>query len=100
MYSILAVLTTTMLVHLLMFSSTYNELVYAQQQEENQTNNTSKNGGNASYSFEAIINIEGNATKHLGATFFDTNATGNLEFLKSVVGVYKDVLDEKGTFAM
>jgi hypothetical protein len=175
MYSILAVLTTTMIVHLLMFSSTYNELVYAQQQqqEENQINDTkkeeqmnlnlgkpiyteiftapksqddkltssiysflgngtsngieisssgnglivprddgtsaitdgralftSKNGGKASYSFEAIINIEDNATKHLGAAFFDTNATGNLEFLKNIVGVYKAVLDEKGTFAM
>jgi hypothetical protein len=62
---------------------------------------TSKNGnGKASYSFEAIINIEGNATKHLGAAFFDANATGNLEFLKNVVGVYKAVLDEKGTFDM
>jgi hypothetical protein len=61
---------------------------------------TSKNGGNASYSFEAIINIEGNITRHLGAAFFDVNATGNLEFLKNIVGVYKAVLDEKGTFAM
>jgi hypothetical protein len=62
---------------------------------------TSKNdGGNASYSFEAIISIEENVTRHLGAAFFDANTTGNLEFLKNVVGVYKAVLGEKGTFAM
>lgn len=59
-----------------------------------------KNGGKASYSFEAIIDIKENVTKHLGAAFFDANATGNLEFLTSVVGVYKAVLDEKGTFNM
>jgi hypothetical protein len=61
---------------------------------------TSGNGGSASYSFEAIINMEDNITKHLGAAFFDANATGNLEFLKSVVGVYKALIDEKGTFVM
>jgi hypothetical protein len=61
---------------------------------------TSKNGGNASYSFESIINIKDNVTRNLGAAFFDANATGNLEFLNSVVGVYKAVLDEKGTFNM
>jgi hypothetical protein len=61
---------------------------------------TSKNGSNASYSFEAIINMEENVTRHLGAAFFDANATGNLEFLKNIVGVYKAVLDEKGTFTM
>jgi hypothetical protein len=60
----------------------------------------SKNGGNASYSFEAIINIKDNVTRHLGAAFFDANATGDLEFLSSGVGVYKAVLDEKGTFDM
>jgi hypothetical protein len=32
------VLTTTMIAPLPMFSSTYNELIYAQQQKENQTN--------------------------------------------------------------
>lgn len=61
---------------------------------------TSKNGGNASYSFQAIINIKDNVTRHLGAAFFDANATGNLEFLKSIVGVYKAELGEKGTFTM
>lgn len=60
---------------------------------------TSKNGS-ASYSFEAIIDIEDNVTKHLGAAFFDANATGNLEFLNSMVGVYKALIDERGTFAM
>ena len=43
---------------------------------------TSENG-RASYSFGAIINIEDNVTRHLGAAFFDANATGSLEFLKS-----------------
>jgi hypothetical protein len=173
LYSILIVLTTTIVVSLSLFSSTYDDLVYAQQHEEkNQTIDikleeqmnlnlgkpiytekftapkshdkltssvysfsgngtlngleisssgngfivpredgthaitdgkalfTSKNGGNASYSFEAIINIKDNVTRHLGAAFFDANATGNLEFLNSVVGVYKAVLDEKGTFNM
>ena len=42
---------------------------------------TSENG-RASYSFGAIINIEDNVTRHLGAAFFDANATGSLEFLK------------------
>ena len=60
---------------------------------------TSENGS-ASYSFGAIIDIEDNATRHLGAAFFDANATGNLEFLKSIVGVYKALIDEKGIFAM
>lgn len=173
LYSILIVLITTMVLYLSIFSSTYDDLVYAQQHEEkNQTIDikqkeqmnlklgkpiytekftapkshdkltssvysfsgngtlnsmeiyssgngfivpredgthaitdgralfTSKNGGNASYSFEAIINIKDNVTRHLGAAFFDANATGNLEFLNSVVGVYKAVLDEKGTFNM
>jgi hypothetical protein len=61
---------------------------------------TSTENGSASYSFEAIINIEDNVTKHLGSAFFDANATGNLEFLKSIVGVYKALIGEKGTFAM
>ena len=62
---------------------------------------TSENGGNASYSFGAIINTEDNVTRHLGAAFFDANATGNLEFLKSVVGIYKALIgDEQGTFTM
>ncbi len=60
---------------------------------------TSENGS-ASYSFGAIIDIEDNVTRHLGAAFFDANATGNLEFLKSIVGVYKALIDEKGIFAM
>ena len=60
---------------------------------------TSENGS-ASYSFGAIINIEDNVTRHLGAAFFDANATGNLEFLKSIVGVYKALISEKGIFAM
>lgn len=61
---------------------------------------TSTENGSASYSFEAIIDIDDNITKHLGAAFFDANATGNLEFLNSIVGVYKALIDEKGTFAM
>ena len=60
---------------------------------------TSENG-NASYSFGAIIDIEDNVTRHLGTAFFDANATGNLEFLKSTVGVYKALIGEKGIFAM
>ena len=60
---------------------------------------TSENG-RASYSFGAIINIEDNVTRHLGAAFFDANATGSLEFLKSTVGVYKALIGEKGIFAM
>jgi hypothetical protein len=57
--------------------------------------------GNASYSFGAIIDTEDNVTRHLGAAFFDANATGNLEFLKNVVGIYKALIgDENGTFAM
>ena len=62
---------------------------------------TSENGV-ASYSFEEILNMEDNVARHLGAAFFDANATGNLEFLKSVVGVYKSLIDEdgRGTFAM
>ncbi len=61
---------------------------------------TSENG-NASYSFGAIIDTEDNVIRHLGAALFDANATGNLEFLKSIVGVYKALIDdEKGTFAM
>jgi hypothetical protein len=60
---------------------------------------TSENGS-ASYSFGALIDIEDNVTRHLGAAFFDANATGNLEFLKSIVGVYKALIDEKGIFAM
>lgn len=61
---------------------------------------TSENG-NASYSFGAIIDTEDNVIRHVGASLFDANATGNLEFLKSIVGVYKAVIDDKkGTFAM
>ena len=61
---------------------------------------TSTENGSATYSFEAIIDIEDNVTRHLGAAFFDANATGNLEFLNSIVGVYKALIDEKGIFAM
>jgi len=177
LYLILVVLTTTMIVPLLMFSSIYDKLIYAQQQEENQTDfidiqrvqmnlnlgkpiyteiftapkssydindnnltssvysfsgngtlndikvSSTGNGlmvpredgtsavtdgralfisknGKASYSFGAIIDIKDNITRHLGAAFFDANATGNLEFLRSIVGVYKAELGEKGTFTM
>jgi hypothetical protein len=173
LYLILVVLTTTMIAPLPMFSSTDDELVYAQQQKENQTNlidiqgeqmnltfgkpiyterftvpqsqqdnltssiySFSGNGtlndikvsatgnglmvpredgtssitdgralftsenGKASYSFGAIIDIKDNITRHLGAAFFDANATGNLESLNSVVGVYKALIGEKGTFTM
>jgi hypothetical protein len=62
---------------------------------------SSENGGKASYSFKAIIDTENKVTRHLGAAFFDANATGNLEYLKSIVGIYKALIDdEKGTFAM
>lgn len=63
---------------------------------------TSENdGGSASYSFGAIIDTNDNVTKHLGTAFFDANATGNLEYLKSIVGVYKALIgNEKGTFVM
>lgn len=65
---------------------------------------TSSQNGTASYSFEAITNTteEGIRTS-LGAAFFDANATGNLESLKSIVGVYESYIDEghgKGIFAM
>jgi hypothetical protein len=60
---------------------------------------TSENG-KATYSFGAIIDIKDNITRHLGAAFFDANSTGNLEFLNSVVGVYKALIGEKGTFTM
>jgi len=60
---------------------------------------TSENGS-ASYSFGAIIYTEDNVTRHLGAAFFDANATGDLEFLQSTVGVYKALIDEKGIFSM
>ena len=61
---------------------------------------TSENGGVASYSFQAIINTEDNVTKHLGAAFFDANATGNLEYLKSIVGVYEALIGKQGIFSM
>ncbi len=59
--------------------------------------------GSASYSFEDIANTEGNITQRLGSAFFDANATGNLEFLKSSVGVYESTLDNRdgqGIFVM
>ena len=58
----------------------------------------------ASYSFEAITNTtEENIRTSLGAAFFDANATGNLESLRSIVGVYESYIDDnqgKGIFAM
>ena len=70
-------------------------------QNDNLTTFFTSENGNASYSFGAIIEIEDNVTRHLGAARFDANATGNLEFLRSIVGVYKALIsDEKGTFAM
>lgn len=59
--------------------------------------------GKASYSFEDIANNENNSTIRLGAAFFDANATGDLEFLKSKVGVYESDVDNgngQGTFVM
>ena len=171
-YSFLIMVSATMIISLSMFSSTYDELVYTQQEEnqidfidiQEQMNLTldkpiyierftvpksqndnlttsiysfSGNGNlngikvsatgnevmvpreygnssitdgralftsendNASYSFGAIIETEDYVTRHLGAALFDANATGNLEFLRSIVGVYKALIgDEKGTSAM
>ena len=59
--------------------------------------------GSASYSFEDIANTEDNITQRLGSAFFDANATGNLEFLKSSVGVYESYVDNRdgqGIFVM
>ncbi len=65
---------------------------------------TSSQNGTASYSFEAITNTTEEGIKTgLGAAFFDANATGNLESLRSIVGVYESYIDEgqgKGIFAM
>jgi hypothetical protein len=65
---------------------------------------TSSQNGTASYSFEAITNTTQEGIKtSLGAAFFDANATGNLESLRSIVGVYESYIDEgegKGIFAM
>lgn len=65
---------------------------------------TSSQNGTASYSFEAITNTTQEGIKtSLGAAFFDANATGNLESLKSIVGVYESYTDAmmgKGIFAM
>jgi hypothetical protein len=65
---------------------------------------TSSQNGTASYSFEAITNTTQEGIKtSLGAAFFDANATGNLESLKSIVGVYEsytDAMEGKGIFAM
>ncbi len=64
----------------------------------------SPQNGTASYSFEAITNTTGEGIRtSLGAAFFDANATGNLESLRSIVGVYESYIDEshgKGIFAM
>jgi hypothetical protein len=59
--------------------------------------------GRASYSFEDIANTELNITQRLGAAFFDANATGNLGFLKSKVGIYESYVNNgnsQGIFAM
>ena len=59
--------------------------------------------GSASYSFEDIANTKDNTTQRLGSAFFNANATGNLEFLKSSVGVYESYVDNRngqGIFAM
>jgi hypothetical protein len=51
---------------------------------------TSSQNGTASYSFEAITNTTEEGIRiSLGAAFFDDNATGNLESLRSIVGVYE-----------
>ena len=57
----------------------------------------------SSYSLKDMNSKIDNTIQRLGATFFDTNATGNLEFLKSTIGVYQSYADEKnrkGIFAM
>jgi hypothetical protein len=59
--------------------------------------------GSASYSFEDIANTEDNITQRLGSAFFDANATGNLGFLNSSVGVYESYVDNgdgQGIFAL
>jgi hypothetical protein len=59
--------------------------------------------GSASYAFEDIANTLDNITQRLGSAFFDANATGNLEFLKSSVGIYESYVDSRngqGIFAM
>ena len=65
---------------------------------------TSSQNGTASYSFEAITNTTEEGIRiSLGAAFFDDNATGNLESLRSIVGVYESYIDDnqgKGIFAM
>lgn len=64
---------------------------------------TSQNG-TASYTFEAITNNTGQGVRtSLGSAFFDANATGNLQSLRSIVGVYESYIDSaegKGIFAM
>lgn len=65
---------------------------------------TSAQNGTASYSFEAITNTTKDGIRtSLGAAFFDANATGNLESLNSIVGIYESYIDQshgKGLFAM
>ena len=59
--------------------------------------------GSSSYSFKDINSMIDNTIQRLGAAFFDTNATGNLEFLKSTIGMYQSYADEKnrkGIFAL
>lgn len=64
----------------------------------------SSQNATASYSFQAIANTTEEGIKtSLGTAFFDANATGNLESLKSIVGVYEsytDAAEGKGIFAM
>jgi hypothetical protein len=59
--------------------------------------------GSASYSFEDIANTEHEITQRLGVVFFDANATGSLQFLKSKVWVYESYVnneERQGKFAM
>ncbi|MGD1839104.1 MAG: hypothetical protein ACPKPY_13725 [Nitrososphaeraceae archaeon] len=62
---------------------------------------TSMENGTASYSFQSIDYNENDIEKHVGTAYFDANATGNLEFLKSMVGVYKGQQENNnGLFVM
>lgn len=78
-------------------------------QREDGTNSSSgraifiSQNGHASYSFEDLSNMNGNITQRLGTAFFDSNSSGDLEFLKSKVGIYESYLDnenKQGVFAL
>lgn len=58
--------------------------------------------GKASYTFEAIGYSDNGKSRSSGATFFDGNTTGNLDFLANTVGIYKTeaIGDSNGTFVM